>query len=85
MELDTKHANHTCGLCGDFNGIPIYDEFLSESELPRVTFFGYAANEMFLHLIKFKGSEIPTQKFIFAAKYVFKPSSVLHSSFDWFH
>ncbi|XP_008047635.2 mucin-5AC-like, partial [Carlito syrichta] len=31
LELDTKYANKTCGLCGDFNGMPVVGELLSHN------------------------------------------------------
>ncbi|XP_021564356.1 mucin-2-like, partial [Carlito syrichta] len=40
LELDSRFRNHTCGLCGDFNGLPTYSEFLSDGVLFSALQFG---------------------------------------------
>ncbi|XP_078197928.1 mucin-2 [Callithrix jacchus] len=40
LELDSKFRNRTCGLCGDYNGLQSYSEFLSDGVLFSALEFG---------------------------------------------
>ncbi|XP_073514024.1 mucin-2-like [Phyllobates terribilis] len=44
LELDPSFKNHTCGLCGDYNGDPKNSEFLSEDNTFSSIHFGNQQN-----------------------------------------
>ncbi|KAK3526303.1 hypothetical protein QTP70_022761 [Hemibagrus guttatus] len=39
LEMDAKYSNHTCGLCGDYSGVP-FNEFLSDGRVIGFIEFG---------------------------------------------
>ncbi|XP_038854476.1 mucin-2-like [Salvelinus namaycush] len=40
VELDMEYTNRTCGLCGDFNGLPVHSEFIHDGRKVSPIEFG---------------------------------------------
>uniref|UniRef100_A0A3B3CCS6 VWFD domain-containing protein n=1 Tax=Oryzias melastigma TaxID=30732 RepID=A0A3B3CCS6_ORYME len=38
VEIDNDYANRTCGLCGDFNGFPVHNEFMHNRKISPIEF-----------------------------------------------